>query len=61
MPNRVSVEDAKRQVKQSSANWGLLAVLEYTALTDARYDVCCMSTALSHRTIKNALLGGIST
>lgn len=54
----VSAEDVKRQVKQSSANWGLLAVMEYIALTDARYDVWCMSTALSHRTIKTALWGG---
>lgn len=27
----------------------------WRALTDARYDVWCMSTALSHRTIKTAL------
>lgn len=50
-----------------SAIWSLVAshqqsqqdaTLVYSALTDARYDVWYISTALSHRTIKTALWEG---
>lgn len=53
------------KVKCASTNWTLAAsypqnkqkgyVELWSALTDARYDVWCMSTAFSHRTIKTAL------